>query len=105
MVMVFFAMLISPSQQSPRNKPRSKSRNALRRNGPDAATTAQKLVQNQLIMSKFPTHENREFFAPLQGIKSVDQGNFSTVREIQDLARFGSGARWLRRTTWVNTTG
>ena len=50
-------------------------------------------------MSKFPTHENREFFAPLQGIKSADQGNFSADQGNPRSCAFGSGARWLKRTT------
>src|ERR1700730_3386596 len=35
-----------------------------------------KTISNQYLTGQFPKHPNREIFAALQGIKSVDQGNF-----------------------------
>ena len=36
----------------------------------------QKEELNQALTDQFPTHRNREFLRPLQGIKAGDQGNF-----------------------------
>ena len=36
----------------------------------------QKKASNQSLTSQFPTHQNREFFAALQGIQKGDQGKF-----------------------------
>jgi hypothetical protein len=42
-----------------------------------------KRPSTQCLTSQFPTHPNREFFEALQGIKSGDQGNFSSHQGIR----------------------
>jgi hypothetical protein len=70
--------------------------------GSAARKWQQKRAINQSVMSQFPTHPNREFFAALQGIKSGDQGNFcldqgiplsSAVGVRRDKAALSSGCK------------
>ena len=44
--------------------------------GLSATSTAEKRGLSQSLTDQFPTHLNREFFWPLQGIKSDHQGTF-----------------------------
>jgi hypothetical protein len=56
----------------------------------------QKKASNQSLTTQFSTHQNREFFAALQGIQNGDQGKFRAEQGNTALASFcrrpGDGA-------------
>jgi|SRR6516164_7770294 len=54
--------------------------------GSTARQAERKRAPSQWLTSQFPTHRSREFFTPLQGIKSGDQENFRADQKMSAVA-------------------